>query len=652
MDLTNICCPTCRQPLGPSSGPEGEYACPHCWAPYVVRGGILDFIPRDDFYWGEIDQPSMRRINDQAAQSGDWYGPISRNLAGRPGLIKYITDSSRLGWLFHCYDEHSHRACLDVGSGWGMISFGLSHFYDTVYSLDGVFERLRFQSIRARIDQVENIRLLRSSLLRLPLEDESLDLIALNGVLEWVGLSDPAREPDDLQREFLREVARLLRPGGSIYLGIENRFGLQYFLGQKDHSGLRFTSLVPRPLADRMVRNAALKGERPGAPKKFFHKAQTRYRTYTYSLSGYRSLLKQAGLDSFAPYWAWQSYSYPRMSGTLDSRAIYYAAENLTKSSDRPRQRLALQLLRLLPAFIASRLIRLFAPNFLIVAGRGRSGPGSLQDRILKADPGAKRFVRLLPAPSARLETTYLLLDRHGNLSKSIRVTEADRVPGTDRSFDLEEQGAAGRLIRIHDRQEIGLAARWLADFQQGSRKGRWSDQQLVEEMHELTAVAIGLPGFEDLRLPLQKYETSYINALDSAGLSVVSEQGDFTPLNLLITPQGELSPARWHFSRERGVPLMDIGGFYHALLHHASDGSGSGGHSEQDSPLDWFAQEMGSRMPVPLSITPPYYLLRVIQRVQEQPQSVSFLGSACTELSRQLRLALDHSLSTEDLDP
>ena len=67
--------------------------------------------------------------------------------------------------------------------------------YKTVYSLDRVYERMRFQSIRARLDGVQNIRFLRSDFLKLPLEDHSLDLIALNGVLEWVGMSDTSLDP-------------------------------------------------------------------------------------------------------------------------------------------------------------------------------------------------------------------------------------------------------------------------------------------------------------------------------------------------------------------------------------------------------------------------------------------------------------------------
>ncbi|MGE5248763.1 MAG: class I SAM-dependent methyltransferase, partial [Bacteroidota bacterium] len=542
MDLHTIYCPSCRHPLAGSSGLQGEKRCPQCGAAFAIRGDIVDFIPQDDFYWGETDQAKIRRINDQAEASGDWYGSITRNLADRPRLIRYITDSSRMGWLFHVYDERNHAACLDVGSGWGMISFGLSHFYDTVYSLDGVYERLRFQSIRARSDGVDNIRFLRSSLLKLPLGDHSLDLIALNGVLEWVGLSDPNREPDELQRMFLAEIARLLKPEGKVFLGIENRFGLQYLLGHKDHSGLSFTSLAPRPVADWMVARSTKNGQKRPRKREFFHRAQTRYRTYTYSLWGYRRLLSQAGLDQFRPYWAWQSYSYPRMSGSMDASSLRFVAENLSSSFRRPWQRLALRLLSFVPRRVSSSLIRLFAPYFLIIAGPGGED-GTLQQRVLAADPAAQSFVRLSLSPSPGLDTTYLLLDGRANVSRLVRVGEPGHSPTGRGTFEVvEEQGGVGRPIRLHDRGEVILAARWLAEFQSGSKKGRWSERQLADEMRALTEAALSLPGFDDLRLRLKDFESRYLNALSSRGLSMVSEQGDFTPLNLLITPQGELT--------------------------------------------------------------------------------------------------------------
>ena len=50
-------------------------------------------------------------------------------------------------------------------------------------------------------------------------------------------------------RRLLSEVARVLRPGGTLLLGIENRFGGHYLLGRREeHVGLPLVPLLPRPL--------------------------------------------------------------------------------------------------------------------------------------------------------------------------------------------------------------------------------------------------------------------------------------------------------------------------------------------------------------------------------------------------------------------
>ena len=41
------------------------------------------------------------------------------------------------------------------------------------------------------------------------------------------------------QQNVIRNAYNLLKPGGVLYIGIENKYGLKYLLGEKDdHSGL------------------------------------------------------------------------------------------------------------------------------------------------------------------------------------------------------------------------------------------------------------------------------------------------------------------------------------------------------------------------------------------------------------------------------
>ncbi|MEK7138176.1 MAG: hypothetical protein AAB787_01575, partial [Patescibacteria group bacterium] len=98
------------------------------------------------------------------------------------------------------------------------------------------------------------------------------------------------------QIECLKTCKKLLKKGGFLYIGIENRFAAAYLRGI-DHSGLRFTSYMPRWLAN--IFTKLKKGHR--------------YDTYTYNVSGYRKLLKSAGFDDPNFYLVYPGYNLPRI---------------------------------------------------------------------------------------------------------------------------------------------------------------------------------------------------------------------------------------------------------------------------------------------------------------------------------------------------
>jgi ubiquinone/menaquinone biosynthesis C-methylase UbiE/uncharacterized protein YbaR (Trm112 family) len=650
MGFDNICCPACRHPVDLLSDQPGENRCMQCGALYGMRDGIIDFIPQDNYYWGEIDQDRMKKINDQAEKIGDWYQSICQNLMDHPSLINYIVDPTRLGWLFHCYDENNNQACLDVGSGWGMLSFGLSRFYNTVYSMDRVFERLRFQSIRAEIDGIQNIHLLRSDFLKIPIQDQTVDLVVLNGVLEWIGLSDPNQKPDILQEQFLYEIARILKSNGKIYLGIENRFSLLYFLGEKDHSGLPFTSLVPRPMANQIARISQWGKEKNNTDKKFNYKTVAQYRTYTYSLWGYKTLLSKAGLTNITPYWSWQGYSYPRMSGSLDGISIRYLCSNLVDSINDKWQRILIGLILLIPDFGLSILIKLFSPYFLIVAGRNQERGKSLQDKILGDDQYTGHFVRLTLAPQPKLRTTYLLLDHNANVAKSVRVTEQKHSIGTGIGFALQEsKGIKGRLIHPNNKSDIELVAKWLMDYQLNTKSEAWTVQQLTDEIKRLVELVMLLPECEHLSPLLREYEAKYTKFADTIELSVVSEHGDFTPRNIIVVSHNELHIIDWDFAKEKGNPLMDIGGFYLSLIRRAPKRSAFSKQSNMNGPINWYVNKLSKRILVPFSIAPSYYLLRVIERILEQNDDSPITKRTLADLILLFGIAIEYSLSMND---
>ena len=296
-----MACPKCACLL---CGSE-ELACPSCGP----VGRYIDGIPcfaDPDYYWGEIPLDEMRKANCLAAEVG-WEAAVERVLT-RPSLRQYVSDPRRADFQY-IWNLPPDSSVLDIGAGWGAIATALGRNFSRVVAVEGVFERTRFIDIRVRQMKLP-VEVICADFLNLPLVPEQFDVVVLNGVLEWAAMGAQG-DPREIQLGFLRSVRRLLKPSGFVCLGIENRIGWDALRGGTDHSGLSYTSLLPRRLAA-LVCN--LKHQE-------YRSDQNRgYRTYTYSLPGYRKLFRQAGFGAVSAFHAWHGYNKPTVLLPLDHK--------------------------------------------------------------------------------------------------------------------------------------------------------------------------------------------------------------------------------------------------------------------------------------------------------------------------------------------
>jgi 2-polyprenyl-3-methyl-5-hydroxy-6-metoxy-1,4-benzoquinol methylase len=279
------------------SEPGEEIKCSTCGR----VGSYIDGIPcftDPSYYWGEIPLERMQEANRLAAEVG-WRAAVERVTLDEP-MRDYICAPWRADFQ-KLWNLGPNSAVLDVGAGWGGISAALAANFSRVVAVEGVLERTRFIRQRARQENLP-LETVCADFLRLPLAPGQFDVVVLNGVLEWVGLANRNGDPRDLQVAFLRAVRKLLKPSGFLCVGIENRIALAYFRGVRDHSGLRYTSLMPRAMADRACRWFSRR-----------HRSDVNvgYRIYTYSLPGYRKLFQDAGLGAARAFHAWHGYNVP-----------------------------------------------------------------------------------------------------------------------------------------------------------------------------------------------------------------------------------------------------------------------------------------------------------------------------------------------------
>lgn len=282
---TSLVCPRCSQVYGQS------------------HEGMVDFVRDSGYYWGEIPREKMEAVLDYAREHGidaaiDDYLGVQVDAAYRESL----REPTRVDWrlLLGMSKEHT---VLDVGSGWGRLGFALAPWIRHLFSLEYVSQRLEFQRIMRDQNGVRNVTLIRGSFLDLPFQPDSLDWVIFNGVLEWVGLAG-SDDPRRMQVEALRQSFNIAKPGGHVVVAIENRWGINTFFGELDHSGLPYTNLMPRRVANWWVKRHAAKyrndASNPG------------YRTYTYGLNGYQKLMREAGAQNVAVFALLPHYNIPR----------------------------------------------------------------------------------------------------------------------------------------------------------------------------------------------------------------------------------------------------------------------------------------------------------------------------------------------------
>jgi len=288
-----LICPTCGSTI---IADNDSLRCTGCQTAWPVVRGIPHFIPPVG-YWGElgVTREALAGIL-QEMQTRNWREVIHSHPDPEVRQYsKYIGNMDRARWK-SLVPLTKDSVVLDAGAGFGAVSQALSQVSGHVYSLERVEERVEFMRLRFHQEGCENITLVRSDLDTLPFQEEYFDLIVLNGVLEWLPFSRKNENPRDAQLHYLRALRKLLKPEGTLYMGIENRFSYELLLGSPDqHIGIKFVAVLPRWIADVICKV----------------KLGDRYRPYLYSSWGYRRLLAEAGFGRSSVYVACPHYTDP-----------------------------------------------------------------------------------------------------------------------------------------------------------------------------------------------------------------------------------------------------------------------------------------------------------------------------------------------------
>jgi SAM-dependent methyltransferase len=553
-----FCCPRCKESI--LTKPNG-YFCQNCATFYSLGDGYVDFIGDIEFYAGEVSQQEMKTLIDDIDSLG-YNEAITDFFKHNPRLQDYITDARRADWICHCLGKNNFR-CLDIGSGLGAISELLSYNYQEVYSLEAVRERIEFQKRRYKNSNRSNIIIVRSNALELPFQNNYFDLVVCNGVLEWIGMMNTKLPPREAQLSFLYEIRRVLSDKGCLYIGIENRFGFPFLLGAKDHSGLSYTSLLPRNVANFVVRKFGYSGGIYGDKSKK-QKEKRGYYTYTYSILGYSSLLRQAGFK-FKPYWVFPSYNNPNISGKLDDKIglkgfIRYIRNTTT------RFKIVLLILEKMDKSILGLSASLFTPSFLFYCYKNQFEESF--DNIIANNTLLENYIVL--SEGSRIK--YILYDKKGEPSKVVHLkrygyhlpstialhdkTSPDIADPSERAW--VEDWIPGKILNPLKFDEVQMAIEWLINFQNKTHLFPMTKNDIALEVNSVRRDLLQLPDLNTLqyRRLVDDYEL-YVGSLN---VDKTAEHGDFWYGNILVDSTGcQINVIDWEYFREKGDPFYDF---------------------------------------------------------------------------------------------
>lgn len=215
------------------------------------------------------------------------------------------------------YEFEKGKNVLEIGAGCGAITGLLCEKVDRVVAIDLSKRRSTINATRNK--KYNNLEIYVGNFEDIKLE-EKFDYITLIGVLEYSIYYINSKDPFV---DMLKKVKSMLKPGGKLFIAIENKYGMKYWAGAtEDHTGVIFDGIQGYVGVDR-VRTFS-----KGTLKKMLEKAGYEKNDFYYPVPDYKMpmeiyseghLPKQGDIQKTSPAYDRDRYEFFNEALAYDS---------------------------------------------------------------------------------------------------------------------------------------------------------------------------------------------------------------------------------------------------------------------------------------------------------------------------------------------
>lgn len=251
------------------------------------------------------------------AKKNHWKKAIKTFYHNDQDMIKRTFSNNRINWINYLdLDLGKNLKVLEIGCGLGAVSYQLSQHFK-VTSIDISNKNCEFCNLMAYQDNL-NIDVIHSELDNLPLESNQYDLVCFIGSFEWMPYYFYNENPNEFINKLTKEVNRVLKIGGKVFIGSENSHFIGYFSGIREaHTNIPYISLVDWNDANELsqeIRNSD-------------------FRELTFNYQTIRNLFEKNGFVSKEFLWLYPDYSTPAyilpLMDTNDSMIDFFLKQRI-----------------------------------------------------------------------------------------------------------------------------------------------------------------------------------------------------------------------------------------------------------------------------------------------------------------------------------